>query len=867
MAVLARWCFRHRIVVFAVWLCALLGTFAGSSAAGTGYTDSFELPGTESTRAADLMAEEFPQEAGSSNSVVWRVPEGRSVRDAAVRADMSGALADIAKVPEVGSVAGPYGAGGDSTRISEDGRVAYATVTFTRQADELEKAHIEEVMDAAGAAARDGLRVGLGGDAVERAEGEPPGGIAELVGLAAAAVILFLAFGSLYAMLLPLLCAVFGIGTGLSTVGLISHVTDLSSAAPLLGSLIGLGVGIDYALFIVTRHRSGVMRGLAPEEAAVRAVNTAGRAVLFAGGTVCIALLGMMTLGIGMLDGVAIAASLTVLLGVLAAVTLLPAMLGLLGPRVLSRRQRHRLAVHGPAPEQASVKRGWGRWAAFVQRRPRTVGALATVVMVVVALPVLSLRLGTTDQGNNPESSTTRQAYDMLADGFGPGFNGPLQLVAETPGGPAGEGARRAALDRLVADVRETDGVARTTPPSSPGPDSRIAVIQVVPETAPQSAGTDELIDRLRDETLREAEAEGDVEVLVTGSVAFNKDFAEVVTGKLPMFIGVIVALGFVLLLIAFRSVLVPLTAALMNLLAAAASFGLLVAIFQWGWGSGLLGLGDQVPITSFLPVIMLAMLFGLSMDYQVFLVSRMHEEWVHTKDSARAVRVGLAETSRVITSAALIMVCVFSAFVLSGDLEGVMVGLGLAGAVALDAFILRMMLVPAAMFLLGRANWWLPHWLDRRLPHLAVEPKEDAEAGPPEPEADPEPEAAPQPRVQAPVSVSALAPVPVPAGEQAAIRGTVHDAAGIPVPRASLTLISAGGNQLAKSRTAQDGSYSVTAPGEGAYILVATSPGLGAAKSRSVLLNDGPVRLDLRLDRPEGDGDGEGEGSAGGAP
>ncbi|WBB63607.1 MMPL family transporter [Streptomyces sp. WMMC500] len=730
MAALARFCFRHRFVVLLLWVCALAGTAVAAQAAGSRWANDFELPGTESAEAVDLLRASFPQTSGDTDSVVWRVPDGASVRDPQIRERMTEALAGIADVPQVGQVVGPYAPEGER-QISGDGRIAYAQVTFTEQAMNLEKENVEEVIDTVQAAAGDveGLQVELGGEAIQAVQGAP-GGLAEVTGIVAAAVILSIAFGSLFAMLLPIVCAVFGIGTGLMTVTLLSHTTDFAEATTLLGSLIGLGVSIDYALFIVTRHRTGLRRGMAVDDSAVRALDTAGRAVLFAGGTVCVALLGMLALGISFLNGVAIAASLTVLLGVAASVTLLPALLGILQTRVLSRRQRRALAERGPEREAtpgepAGEAAGRAvRWSLLVQRRPRLLAGIAVALIAIVSLPLLSLRLGTTDQGNHQESRTTRKAYDLLAEGFGPGFNGPLQLVAETP-----EPADTRALTALVTQVAETEGVAGVDTPA-PAPDGRIAVVRVIPDSAPQDEATDQLIDRLRDDVIPAAEAGTSLDVHVGGVTAINKDFASVITGKLPLFVGIIVALGFVLLLVAFRSVVVPLTAAVMNLLAAAAAFGALVALFQWGWGSDLFGLGREVPITAFLPVVMLAMLFGLSMDYQVFLVSRMHEEWVHHRDNARAVRVGLAESSRVINAAALIMICVFSAFVLSGDLDGVMAGIGLAGAVALDAFVIRTMLVPALMHLIGPANWWLPTWLDRRLPHLAVEPREDTAAG-----------------------------------------------------------------------------------------------------------------------------------------
>jgi putative drug exporter of the RND superfamily len=791
VAALARWCYRHRLVVLVLWVGALFGLGAAGSAAGTNYSNSFSLPDTDSTHAYDLMVKAFPERSGDTDTVVWRVSEG-SVRDTAVRERVEPALKEIAGMKGVGEVASPYSQAG-ATQISKDGRIAYAQVTFAEQANAVPKELVQDVVDTAQDAERTGLQVELGGQAISRIQ-EPPAGTAELVGLAAAAVVLFLAFGSLFAMVLPLVVAIFGVGTGMLSTMLLSHATDVPEVAPLLGSLIGLGVGIDYALFIVTRHRKGILRGMAPEDAAVTALNTSGRAVLFAGGTVCIALAGMLVMNMRFLDGVVIATSLTVVLSVLAATTLLPALLGVLGPRVLSRRQRRRLAADGPDTAESSGAAA--RWSATVQKRPKSIALVAVVVMAALAIPVLSLRLGATDQGNHKEDTTTRQAYDLLAEGFGPGFNGPLQLVARD--------AEPAAVQALVSTVRATEGVAQAVALPSP-PDSGVTVIQVVPTTSPQSEETDQLIDVLRGEVIPQSGEE----VHVGGVTAIFKDFAEVTGDRLPYFVGTIIALGFLLLLIAFRSLVVPLTAALMNLIAAAASFGVLVAISQWGWGAEALGLGKEGPITAFLPVIMLSLLFGLSMDYQVFLVSRMHEEWVHTKDNARAVRVGLAETSRVINCAALIMICVFSAFVLSGDMEGAMAGIGLAAAVALDAFILRTALVPAAMHLLGKSNWWLPAGLEQRLPHLAVEPREDV----PEPAGSAASRSVPAPRSGAPTGIGG-----------SVVHGFVRTPQGEPVGDAILTLVSPGGRQVDRVESLADGSYILSAPAGGAYLLAVTA-------------------------------------------
>ncbi|WP_240677550.1 MMPL family transporter [Actinacidiphila soli] len=722
MAALARWCYRHKWLVVLLWVVALVGVGAASNTMGSNYANVFQLPGTESAKVLTLMDKAFPKSSGEADSVVWHTDSG-SVNDAAVKDEMTATLAKIAKLPDVGSVASPYAPAG-ATKISQDGRTAYATVTWSKLGNELSVDQVNKFIDTAQAADGKGLDVEVGGQAVQQAE-QPPMGLSELVGIAAAALVLYLAFGSLFGMLLPILTAIFGVGTSVSAIAVLSHAIDLGDIAPTLASLVGLGVGIDYALFIVTRHRKGILRGLSPEEAAVKAVNTSGRAVLFAGGTVCIALLGMFAVGLTFLNGLAIGASLTVIVTVTASVTLLPAMLGVLGPRVLSRRQRRRLAQHGPESEEATGAAA--RWSGFVQRHPRVLAVVAVAVMAVIAIPTLSLRLGSSDQGNNQSTTTTRKAYDMLAAGFGPGFNGPLTILAEVPNGAADVKA----LDGLVADIRTQKGVAAVSAmPLQKG--ATVAVVQVVPTTSPQAVGTDDLIDRLRGEVIPAAEKGSTMQAYVGGQTAIFKDFAHVITGKLPLFIGVIIALGFVLLLLAFRSLVVPLTAAAMNLIAAAASFGLLVAAFQWGWGGDPLSAGRAGPIDSFIPVIMLSLLFGLSMDYQVFLVSRMHEEWVHTRDNARAVRVGLAETSRVINSAAVIMICVFGAFVLMGQRATAMFGVGLAGAVALDAFILRTVLVPSLMHLFGSSNWWLPGWLDKRLPHLAVEPADEDESAEP---------------------------------------------------------------------------------------------------------------------------------------
>jgi len=713
MPAIARWCFRHRFAVIAAWVLVLVGLGALSQAVKSDYNNSFSLPGTGSTTAQQLLAKAIPAQAGDSDTIVWQVSHG-TVRDATVSTRVNNVLKQIATMPEVAAVVSPYGPHG-AAQISRDGRTAYATVDFAKQANNLAKADITRVTDAAEAARTPGLNVQLGGQAIEQTE-QTSLGVSTTVGVLAAAVVLFIAFGSLLATLLPIVTAIAGVSGGLMAIAPLTHAINVVDIAPILGALIGLGVGIDYALFIVTRHRRGLQSGLTPEQAAVKAIDTSGRAVLFAGSTVCIALLGILVLGVSFLNGLAVASALTVVFTVLAAVTLLPALLGVFGMRVLSRRQRRQLASGAPAPGAAGM---WARWASTVERRPAILAVAAAAVMLVLAIPVLSLRLGSSDQGNDPSSTPTRQAYDLLAGGFGPGFNGPLLLVAQTRS-PADVAALRTLEAGLpkVADVTSVRQIAAT---------SGTEVIQVTPGTSPEAEATSDLISTLRNDTIPAAERGTTLRVYIGGVTATFADFATVVDAKLPWFILTIVGLSFLLLVVAFRSLLIPGTAAVMNLLAAAASFGVLTAFFQWGWGTGAFGLGKAGPVEAFLPVVTLAILFGLSMDYQVFLVSRMNEEWVHGRRNSDAVRTGQVETARVITAAATIMICVFLTFSFLGSRDVAEFGIGLAAAVALDAFILRTVLVPAAMHLFGNANWWLPSSLDRRLPHLAIEPPDPA--------------------------------------------------------------------------------------------------------------------------------------------
>jgi len=716
MSAIARWCFRHRFAVIAAWVFALIVLSVVAQAVKSDYNNSFSLPGTGSTTAQQLLSRTVPAQSGDSDTIVWRVSAG-TVGDAAVMARMNGALTRISGFPEVAGVISPYRPGG-SAQISQDGRTAYAVVDFTRQSGDLAGADVDRVIDAAEAAREPGLDVQLGGQAIGNAD-QPPLSVSSAVGVLAAAVVLFIAFGSLLATLLPLMTAIAGVVGGLMAIAPLTHSVNVVDIAPYIAALIGLGVGIDYALFIVTRHRRGLEEGLMPAEAAVVAFNTSGRAVLFAGGTVCVALLGILVLDFSFLNGLAIACTLTVVCAVLAAMTLLPALLAVFGRRVLSRRRRRAPATRPEAATGPAAGGAWVRWADTVQRRPALLAAVAAAVMLVLAIPLAQLRLGSSDQGHDPASSTTRQAYDLLAEGFGPGFNGPLVLAAEASS-PADAAALRALEARLprIADVASARPIAAA---------SGTTVIQVTPRTSPEDPATSALITTLRTATIPAAERGTTLRVYVGGTTAVIADFTAAVEAKLPWFLLTIVGLSFLLLVIAFRSLLIPATAAVMNLLAAAATFGVLTALFQWGWGIGAFGLGTAGPVESFLPVFILPILFGLSTDYQVFLVSRMSEEWARGRGSHDAIRTGQAGTARVITAAATIMICVFLAFSLMSERTIAEFGISLMVAVTLDAFLLRTVLVPAMMHLFGDANWLLPRWLDRRLPHVAIEPAKAA--------------------------------------------------------------------------------------------------------------------------------------------
>ncbi|MGA4838871.1 MMPL family transporter [Streptomyces sp. G45] len=691
----AAWSQRHRVAAVLLWLAVVAAITVGSQAAGSAYRNDFTLPGTDSQAAADLLQRHGSAQAGDSVQIVFRDPDGIRGDRAAVTA----LLERVRDLPSVTDVRTPYA---DAAAVSRDGTVGYATVVLDGKAESVPKDDVTRIVDTARDAAGGGLTVEVGGDAVRAAEEE--GGAAEGAGMLAALVILVLLFGSVVAALLPLVTALFAVGGAIGLIALASHAFTIADFTPPLMTLVGLGVGVDYALLIFYRYRHELTHGADRATAVRTALDAAGRTVFFAGCTVIIALLGLVALGLGSLQGVALAVALTVLVTMAASLVLLPALLALFGPRV-ERHVRKRAARDLARGRQEG--RRWRRLATAVQRRPLPALAAAVVALLALSAPALGMRLGFADAGNDPAATTSRKAYDLLADGFGPGFNGPLLVVAQ--GDPGSLDALRAALDR-------TDGVAATTEPL-PAKGADVATVIAFPETAPQATATTRLVHDLRDDVLPRLAERTDATYLVGGPTAAAQDFADSVSARMPLFVTLVVGLSALLLMAVFRSLLIPLKAAVLNLLSIAAALGAITLVFQHGWFGVRPG-----PIESFVPVMIFAIVFGLSMDYEVFLVSRIHEEWERTRDAGLAVREGLAATGRVITAAAAIMIVVFAAFVLSPSRMLQQFGLGLAVAVLLDALVIRCLIVPAAMRLLGPCAWWLPRPLARVLPKVYLE-------------------------------------------------------------------------------------------------------------------------------------------------
>ncbi len=750
LARLARNCVRHRWIVIGAWVALLIGVNAVASGVGPDYRTDFTLPNSETKEVQQLLEQNDPNRAGFSSQIVIKADVDGGVENPEVKAALT-KIMDFAAQQDGVSVTSPYD---NPAQVSQDGTIAFAQLDV-RDRGFQEVTDLGTTIEDFGEdqPAVEGLQVEYGGDLFSTFELPE----SELLGIIAAVIILILAFGSVLAMGLPIGIALFGLGIGFALVSLASNVISMPDFTTSMVAMIGLGVGIDYALFIVTRYREGLKLGLGVEEAVTEAIDTSGRAVLFAGTTVIISLMGLFLIGLNFVQGIAIASSLGVLMMILGSLTLLPALLGWIGTRidhttrvaliavgiavvgalvglltgqagifllgfvlaigcfaasfipVFKRPLRTQIARRQEHPKE---QRMWYRWSRFIQHRPWPSALGAVALLVLLAIPLFSIRLGFGDYGNYPESQTVRRAYDLLAEGFGPGTNGPLYLAVrgETANDPA-------ALEQFAGEIAAADDVAQAFPAGPPLADG-LALVIVYPQSAPQDAETTTLVHNLRDDVIP---ATG-VDALVGGFNAGSVDFASYLAGRMPLLIGVVLLLSFLLLMAVFRSVLVPLKAVIMNLLSIGAAYGVLVAIFQWGWGMGLIGVDKAGPIEAWVPMFLFAIVFGLSMDYEVFLLSRIKEEYDRTKHNATAVADGLAATARVITAAALIMFCVFAAFALGDDRQLKLFGLGLAIAVLIDATIVRMLLVPATMELLGDRNWWFPRWLDRFMPKIQVE-------------------------------------------------------------------------------------------------------------------------------------------------
>ncbi|OPG10987.1 hypothetical protein B1R27_00320 [Streptomyces sp. GKU 895] len=717
---------RHPWRVIAAWLIAVTLAVLAAIAIGGRTADSMTAPGLDSQQAAELIERAGTgQEGMTAQVVVTPLDGGATFFDhPSARTALARLQTEVRRLPHVlgtSDPAGALGADGDTTvrdgLVSADGRIAVVRVQYPDQS-RLSAADLDALVGLGDRLRAElPLRIEMGGS-LFYAFSDADGGVSELIGLLAAAAILFLAFGSLVAAALPIGMAVFGLTVGVATMTVLAGVTDVPTFAPVLGSMVGLGVGIDYALFVLARHREYLARGLDPHEAAGRAVATAGRPVVFAGGTVVVSILGLAVANVPFMTVGGFAVSIVVLIMVLASVTLLPAFLGAAGPRlaragrirrVLQARKLGRLARHGDPAAGA----GWRRWIGHVSRHPVAYAIGAAGLLLTATLPVLGLRVGLPDDGSLPHSRTERRAYDLVAEGFGPGTNGPLVIAANPAGDPG-------VLDRIVGAVAADPGIASVAPTHIDRA-TGIGTFVVFPTTSPQDKATADTLSRLRTDVLPTAIGRGPATAHVGGAAASLSDVGRRTSERLPLFVAAVLAMSFLLLMLVFRSVLVPLKAVLLNLLSIGAAYGIMVAVFQWGWGGALIGLEATVPIVSFIPMFLFAILFGLSMDYEVFLLSRVREEYLRTGDNGTAIVEGVSRTARIITSAALIMVAVFLSFAVAEDPSTKMFGLGLASAIFIDATVVRMVLVPATMTLLGRTNWWLPKWLDRMLPRSPV--------------------------------------------------------------------------------------------------------------------------------------------------
>ena len=712
---LGRLAFRRRHVVALIWVALLTLAGVGAAGAPAAGTASFSIPGTEAQKAFDLLEDRFPGASadGATARVVFKAPAGEKMTDPGNKAAVTETVEQLSGGPEVAAVTDPYQGGG----VSRDGTIAYASVTYKVSGMELADSSRDALKDAAEDARDSGLTVEIGGDALQTV---PHTGAAEIIGIGIAAVVLVITFGSLLAAGLPLLTAVIGVGIGVATISALAAALDLGSTTSILATMIGLAVGIDYALFIVSRYRAELAEGRDREEAAGRATGTAGSAVVFAGLTVVIALVGLSVVNIPMLTKMGLAAAGTVAIAVLIALTLIPALLGYAGRRVRPAGQKSRLLGGGRTKAEGTgdgQRPNMGtRWARLVVRRPVAVLLLGVLGLGAAAVPASSLELGLPDDGSQPVSTTQRRAYDLLSEGFGPGFNGPLLVVVDA----AGSDDAQAAFQRTGEEIKGLDNVVTVTP-AQPNKAGDTATITVIPDAKPSSVTTEELVHDIRDAGAG-ITADSGAEVLVTGATAMNIDVSQKLNDALVPYLILVVGLAFLLLIVVFRSVLVPLKAALGFLLSVLAALGAVVAVFQWGWLSGLMNVEETGPVMSMMPIFMVGVVFGLAMDYEAFLVTRMREAYVHGEKPGQAVVTGFRHGARVVTAAAVIMIAVFSGFIGSTESMVKMIGFGLAVAVFFDAFIVRMAIVPAVLALLGHKAWWLPKWLDRVLPDVDVE-------------------------------------------------------------------------------------------------------------------------------------------------
>ena len=705
---LAKFCIRHRRIVMPVWLLLIVAITFLSSTMGSQFADDISLPGRDSQAATDLVDQKFPDQANGTNPIVFKAKDGK-ITDSANQQAVDKVIKDVTAMDGVASANSPF-TPQTAGQISKNQEIAYSNLTLDDGPGDLSNEDADDYVNTIHDAAGDQLDVAVGGYLGEQVS-KPSTESSEAIGLAVAMIVLIFTFGSLIAMGMPIISALAGLLVSMGSITLLSHVATISTTSPTLATMIGLGVGIDYALFVVTRHRAAMSEGHEPPEAAARAAATAGGAVVFAGSTVVVALLSLGLAGIPLVWTLGYAAAIAVLVAMVTAITLLPAMLAGVGHWI------ERLRVPLPHDTSADHKtHGWQRWAEGVARHPVIAVVGAVLLLAVIAWPVFDMKLGQEDDSALPTSTETRQAYDLTTEGFGVGDNGP-SLAAADVGTPKD-------VDSLNKAVANTKGISEVTPPAFDEKQTA-AIFNAIPTTAPSDWATQDTLDRLRDDTIPNTLKGTDSTADVGGTTAGYVDLADEISEKLPKVIGLVVLFSFLVLVLAFRSVFVPLQAAVMNLLSIAAAYGLVTAVFQKGWGASLIGLDGPVPVVSFLPLVMFAILFGLSMDYEVFLLTQIKEAYTRSKDSDNAVITGLAKSGRVITSAALIMVAVFSSFVLNGDPVVKQFGVGLAFAVAIDATVVRCLLVPAVMVLMKRLNWWFPHWLDRAVPKVDIEGNE----------------------------------------------------------------------------------------------------------------------------------------------